>query len=141
MTEHPATIITGLITTILFLCFYAWKKRRSIFIRGRGTLFGFWGGRGRGRVTQDKGEYAAISVYDELLDDFGGDDLSSYIRESDDDDDDDSIGTIISQWSNGRKPGSSGHGSGVSIGRNGRPGKIELTAFDDGHLTLSEVNG
>lgn len=94
----------------------------------------------RGRSNQDKGEYAAISVYDELLDDF--DDLSSYIQESDGDDSD-SIGTIISRWSNGYTPGLSRRGSGGANGngKGTRPGKIELTAFDDGHLTLSEVNG
>lgn len=83
--------------------------------------------------TKNKGEYTALeTVYDELLDDFDDEDLSSYMQEEDDDDDD-SIGTIISQYSD-----KDGLGNGVSKGKGG---KIELTSFDDGHLSLQEING
>jgi len=74
------------------------------------------------------GEYASLTVYDELLDDFDKEDLSSYGYNSHaNDDSDDSVGTILSQWSNGVGPS--------------REKRIEMIPFDDGNLTLKEING
>ena len=103
-------------------------------------------------------EYAALAVYDEILNDFVEDeeDLSvyaySHAGSSGMDSDEDSIGTIISQWSQGM-PGEGdfesgngiGSGGGGGRGRSGGSGrrerKIEMIPFDDGHLTLTEING
>ncbi len=125
--------------------------------RGSGLLYTF------DYEDDEMGEYAALAVYDELLDDFDKEDLSSaYTSGRDDDDeidsDDDSIGTIISQWSGDFENGTGisgpsfrgGIGAGIGKRRNnkgkksngqGIVRKIELTAFDDGKLSLSEVNG
>ena len=89
------------------------KRRRSNVIRP-------------GWKPSERGEYAAIAVYDELLDDFEREEMSSYGYSYADGSDDDSVGTIISQWSNGVGPSS---------------GKVEMIPFDDGNLTLREVNG
>ena len=75
-----------------------------------------------------------MAVYDEILNDFNEEDLSSYGYSHADESDDDSIGTIISQWSNGVGPG-----EGIESGLSGK--RIEMIPFDDGHLTLKEVNG
>jgi len=84
-----------------------------------------------------------LAVYDEILDDFDQEDLSSYGYSHADGSDDDSIGTIISQWSNGVGPGDgSGHGHGHGHGQErGVRRRIEMIPFDDGHLTLKEING
>ena len=81
----------------------------------------------------DAGEYAALAVYDELLDDFDKDDLSYSVASAFDsvDSDDESVGTIISQWSDVN--------NGMGTGR--RKQRIEMIPFDDGHLTLNEING
>jgi hypothetical protein len=105
-------------------------------------------------TTNDEMEYAALAVYDEILNDFVEDDedLSSYAySHAGSSDDEDSIGTIISQWSQGQ-PGEgdfetgNGNGGGYGRGRHGHGGgrserKIEMIPFDDGHLTLTEING
>lgn len=87
----------------------------------------------------DAGEYAALTVYDELLDDFDKDDLSYSVASAFDsvDSDDESVGTIISQWSDVNN----GNGTGTVTGTGRRKQRIEMIPFDDGRLTLNEING
>jgi hypothetical protein len=71
-----------------------------------------------------KGEYAAVSVYDELLDDVDKDDFSSCNGSNSDNsfDSDDEEETSRSK-SNPKRRG------------------IEMIPYDDGRLNLREVNG
>lgn len=107
--SHPIGSITAIITAILFyfIC-YVRRRRRSMLHR-------------LGQNWRARGDYAQVAVFDELLDDFDAEDLNSYMEEGQDDD---SIGTIISEWSQGRE--------GLST--------IELSSFDD-ELSLRETNG
>mmetsp|Transcript_18815 Transcript_18815/g.23691 ORF Transcript_18815/g.23691 Transcript_18815/m.23691 type:complete len:120 (+) Transcript_18815:341-700(+) len=118
---HPSLYFTAFLT-ILFFCYCACSRRNSnnrsrlLFFKRRTTR--------RGLSLQDsksRGEYTALDVvYNELLDDFEDEEMSSCLQSQDDD----SVGTIISQWSEG-----------------GGAGGIELSSFDDDHLSLSEMNG
>jgi hypothetical protein len=109
--SHPIGSVTAIVTAIIFyyVCFVR-RRRRAILNR-------------LGANWRTRGDYAQVAVFDELLDDFNGEDLSSYMNENDDDDD--SIGTIISEWSQGRE--------GLST--------IELSSFDDEHIAIQETNG
>mmetsp|Transcript_8819 Transcript_8819/g.11084 ORF Transcript_8819/g.11084 Transcript_8819/m.11084 type:complete len:655 (-) Transcript_8819:296-2260(-) len=111
--SHPSAYFTAFIT-MFFFCYCACMK-----IRSRRNYYYSQYKRKRGYDSNERGDYTPVlnAVYDELLDDFKDEDLSSYHL----DDDDDSVGTIISQWSEGNQ--------------------IELASFDDGHLSLREVNG
>ena len=139
ISNHPSLYFTSFITTLfIFYCSCCRRShRRGRRSNGSGSARGmgmFWRNR-KDLDTKNKGEYTALeTVYDELLDDFDDEDLSSYMQEDGDDDSDDSIGTIISQYSD-----KVGIGNGTS--GSGKGGKIELTSFDDGHLSLREVNG
>ena len=132
ISNHPSLYLTAIITTLfIFYCSCCRRTqsrigRNPITTRGKGL---FWTFRNKEELdTKNKGEYTALeTVYDELLDDFEDEDLSSYMQEEDEDED--SIGTIISQYSG--KEGGGGNGG----------GKIELTSFEDGHLSLKEING
>jgi hypothetical protein len=120
ISTHPAFYLTAFMT-ILFITYCACcrKRDKKYFFRTSGR-----GGHSDSKV---RGEYSALdTVYDELLDDFENEDLSSYLQ---DDDDDDSIASILSNWSEGGDGGFNG------------PGKIELSTFDDGNLSLTEMNG
>lgn len=164
ITTHPAVLLTGVLTTLMccyFFCRRTLQRNRRWNNKLRRGTRRRNGRRGSGLYTYDyeddeMGEYAALAVYDELLDDFDKEDLSSAYTSGRDDDesDDDSIGTIISQWSgdfeNGTGGPSFGIGAGIGKRRKGKSKgdgsggvvrKIELTAFDDGNLSLSEVNG
>ncbi len=114
---HPALYFTAFLT-ILFFCYCVCSRKRgrySYFRRRRG-----------GHDSKSRGEYTPLDVvYDELLDDLEDGEMSSCLQDSDDD----SVGTIISQWSEGGVNGSNG------------PGKIELSNFNDDRLSLAEMNG
>ena len=113
ISTHPYLYFLSTIT-ILFIFYCSCCKKHSLhFIQRRQQVLD----------SYSKGEYTALeTVYDEILDDFDNEDLSSYME----DDDDDSIGSITSQWS----------------GRYSKQKRIELTTMDDdGHLTLEEING
>jgi hypothetical protein len=85
---------------------------------------------GRGSGGYSNGEYAAIAVYDELLDEFDKDDLSSC---------GDSSVEIVSDCSDDKET--------VQFKRmdNSRGAKkrqgIEMIPFDDGRLNMREING
>ncbi len=125
LSTHPALYLTSIFTILLFIYCTCCKKpliRYSIC-----PCFFHFFQKKKATDSNARGEYSALeTVYDELLDDFENEDLSSYLNDDDDDDDDseDSVGTIISQWSEG----------GDNIGN----GRIELTNFDDGNLHLKE---
>ena len=115
ISNHPAMYFTAF-WTILIFCYCAYFRKHKKFKKRHGV-----------DDSKLRGEYSALdTVYDELLDDFDNEDLSSYLNN---DDDDDSVGTIISQWSEGGENGFGGSG------------KVELTNFNDGHLSLREMNG
>jgi len=130
ISNHPALLITASLTTILCLYMLCRKRLRRIRQWNRSRMYGLPNHSTGSNL--DQGEYAALAVYDELLEDFDRDELSSAYTSgksgNGDDSDDDSIGTIVSQWSD----------SGT---RRRVTHKIELTAFNDGHLSLSEING
>ena len=147
--QHPGFVLSATLTCLF--CFYCacFSKRRrtrrwrpgfsSAFRRARRARGG-GNGNGGGHAAlmgddDDAGEYAALTVYDELLDDFDKDDLSYSVASAFDsvDSDDESVGTIISQWSDVN------NGNGTGTGR--RKQRIEMIPFDDGRLTLNEING
>jgi len=130
--KHPAFVASAAITCFLFaICAFIRRKRH------RKSSSSNWNpiGMSMSMNKRYKGtEYAALAVYDELLDDFDREDLSSYgYSHAEDNSDDDSIGTIISQWSS--------NGQGTGSGSDGVRRRIEMIPFDDGHLTLKEING
>ena len=140
--QHPVFILSAAITCTIFItCFLLSRKRRTNSTRSTRNTHRWFGRWNPIKSKTDQGEYAALAVYDEILDDFDQEDLSSYGYSHADGSDDDSIGTIISQWSNGVGPGDgSGHGHGHGQERGVRR-RIEMIPFDDGHLTLKEING
>ena len=107
--SHPVGSVTAILTAILFYYLCLVRRRRRNLL---GRLGANW---------RASGDYAQVAVYDELLDDFDRDDLSSYMNEGDDD----SIGTIISEWSQGRE--------GLTT--------IEMGSLDDDEIALEETNG
>jgi len=141
---HPGFVFSASLTIIIFLCYGCFFKRRpnrrfrpgfvSAFKRSR---FRQRGGGANDTDDDGAGEYAALTVYDDLLDDFDKDDLGSYaeggfsVNGAFESSDDDSVGTIISQWSDLNLKGGTG----------GQKQKIEMIPFDDGNLTLNEING
>ena len=151
--QHPGFVLSATLTCLF--CFYCacFSKRRrtrrwrpgfsSAFRRARRARGG-GNGNGGGHAAlmgddDDAGEYAALTVYDELLDDFDKDDLSYSVASAFDsvDSDDESVGTIISQWSDVNN----GNGTGTVTGTGRRKQRIEMIPFDDGRLTLNEING
>lgn len=145
LSTHPFLYLTFIITIVLFCIYttfckssrnhhnpYRHNSNNSNNKRRRCCcgILSLFSKNNQNNYDNQRGEYSVLeTVYDELLDDFENEDLSSYLQ---DDDDDDSVGTIISQWSE--------HGENEN--KNGNNGKIiELTSFDDGHLSLKEMNG
>lgn len=79
-----------------------------------------------------QGEYAAIAVYDELLDEFDKEDASSCGDSSAqselESDEEEFSGSTMKRWSDSKN-------------RRGNNARIEMIPFDDGHLNLKEING
>jgi hypothetical protein len=138
---HPGFIFSATIT-ILFFIYYVCFSKRSPARRFRP---GFVSAFRRSKQSQraggdddddDAGEYAALTLYDDLLDDFDRDDLSSYAGDYsvnsvfESSGDDESVGTIISQWSDLNLKGAGSQKQ-----------RIEMIPFNDGNLTLNEING
>ncbi len=114
--EHPAGSLTAFLV-FFFVCYCGCRVRQS-----RRSIYG----------SDKRGEYAALAVYDDLLEGNFNDELSSYCDTSDD-----SVETILSNWS-GNANGRPKKAFEMSKMRKGR----EETNFDDDDfLTLEEING
>ena len=114
--EHPAGSLTAFLVFV-FVCYCGCRVQQS-----RRSVYG----------SDRRGEYAALAVYDDLLDGNFNDELSSYCDTSDD-----SVETILSNWSgnvNGR-PKKAFEMAKMTKGRN------ETNFDDDDFLTLEEING
>jgi len=112
VSSHPAGSLAASLT-IFFFCYCAcrmrggggskrWRKRIRDFRRRKGD-------------NGDQGDYAALAVYDELLESFDDEELSSLYRSRDGDDgSDSSMSTILSEWS-------------------GKDNDIEMASLEDGY--------
>jgi len=98
VSSHPAGSLAASLT-IFFFCYCACRMRGGIGDKNwRKRMRNF---RMRKRGNEGQGEYASLAVYDELLDSFDDEELSSLYRSRDNDDDgsDSSMSTILSEWS------------------------------------------
>jgi len=98
VSSHPAGSLAASLT-IFFFCYCACRMRGGIGDKNwRKRMRNF---RMRKRGNEGQGEYASLAVYDELLDSFDDEELSSlYLsRDNDDDGSDSSMSTILSEWS------------------------------------------
>jgi len=98
VSSHPAVSLAASLT-IFFFCYCACRMRGGIGGKNwRKRMRNF---RMRKRGNEGQGEYASLAVYDELLDSFDDEELSSLYRSRDNDDDgsDSSMSTILSEWS------------------------------------------
>jgi len=105
---HPAGCFSAFF--VFFFFFYCCVCR----CRRRGMIY-------KRRSDKNRGEYTAVSMYDDILDDenFNDDFTSSYV-----DSDEDSAGTIMSNWSE-------------------KDDEVEINKIkdDEDFLTLEEING
>jgi len=99
VSSHPAGSLAAFLT-IFFFCYCACRKQGGIRSKNwRKRMRNF---RMKKRGNEGQGEYASLAVYDELLDSFDDEELSSLYRSRDNDDDDgsdSSMSTILSEWS------------------------------------------
>jgi len=98
VSSHPAGSSVAFLI-VFFFCYCACRMGRD---RGGGK---YWRKRMRNnrrwkRDNGAQGGYAALAVYDELLDSFDDEELSSLYQSQDDDDgSESSMSTILSEWS------------------------------------------
>lgn len=103
VSSHPAGSSVAVLI-VFFFCYCACRMGRDHGGGGKHWRRRMRNNRRRKRDNDAQGEYAALAVYDELLESFDDEELSSLYQSHDDEDDSDSsMSTILSEWS-GKKP-------------------------------------